>query len=38
MEGERDATRLHERALATLAPAMIWRESNPGELEKVANL
>ena len=31
MEGERDAARLHERALSTLAPAMRWREEKPGE-------
>ena len=36
MEGERDATRLHERALATLAPAMMWREAGPTEAEKAA--
>ena len=36
MEGERDAARLHERALSTLAPAMIWREEKPVGVEKLA--
>jgi hypothetical protein len=37
MEGERDAGRLHERALSTLAPAMTWREAKPSEAEKLAD-
>jgi hypothetical protein len=31
-EGERDPVRLHDHALATLAPAMMWREPQPSEL------
>src|SRR6516164_7369954 len=30
-EGERDAVRLHDNALAALAPAMVWREAQPSE-------
>jgi hypothetical protein len=37
MEGERDVARLHERALSAIAPAMMWREERPGEVEKVAS-
>ena len=35
MEGERDSSRLHERALATLAPALMWRETKPDEAAAV---
>jgi len=31
-EGERDPVRLHDDALAALAPAMVWREGHLGEL------
>jgi hypothetical protein len=31
-EGERDPVRLHDHALAALAPAMLWREPQPGEM------
>src|SRR5580704_6232290 len=31
-EGERDPVRLHNHALAALAPAMMWREPQPSEL------
>ena len=31
-EGERDPVRLHDHALAALAPAMVWREGHSGEL------
>jgi hypothetical protein len=31
-EGERDPVRLHDHALAALAPAMTWREPQPSEL------
>ena len=30
-EGERDAVRLHDHALAALAPAMVWRDAQPSE-------
>jgi hypothetical protein len=32
IEGERDPVRLHNHALAALAPAMMWREPQPSEL------
>ena len=31
-EGERDPVRLHDHALAALAPAMLWREPQAGEM------
>jgi hypothetical protein len=31
-EGERDPVRLHDHALAALAPAMVWREPQGGEM------
>jgi hypothetical protein len=31
-EGERDPARLHDNALAALAPAKVWREPQPSEL------
>ena len=33
-EGERDAVRLHDHALAALAPAMVWREAQLSEFMK----
>jgi hypothetical protein len=30
-EGELDAVRLHDHALAALAPAMVWRDAQPSE-------
>ena len=32
-EGERDPVRLQERALSALAPATMWRQANPRDLE-----
>ncbi len=31
-EGERDPVRLHDHALAALAPALVWREGHSSEL------
>jgi hypothetical protein len=32
IEGERDPVRLHEHALAALAPSIVWREPQGGEM------